>query len=75
MTIETSIIEKSKAYAKHTGRSLSELVENYLEFVTRENHNSELSTNLRKIVGSVTISDDCNDEKMLRAAMEKKHFK
>ncbi|GEM_PF-1491281 len=31
LTVEERIIEKAKAYAKQTGRSLSELVENYLD--------------------------------------------
>ena len=36
LTVEKSIIERAKSYAKNTGRSLSELIENYLETITQE---------------------------------------
>jgi len=34
LTLQKSTIEKAKSYAKQTGRSLSELVEKYLETIT-----------------------------------------
>ncbi len=37
LTIEQSIIEKAKQYAKGKGRSLSDIVENYLKVITKEN--------------------------------------
>ena len=36
LTIEKSVIEKAKRYAREKGRSLSDLVENYLKIITRE---------------------------------------
>ena len=45
LTVEESTIKKAKLYAKHTGRSLSELIENYLETLTEENSdNKQLSS-------------------------------
>jgi predicted HicB family RNase H-like nuclease len=32
LTIEKAILERAKVYAKNTGRSLSELIENYLTY-------------------------------------------
>ncbi|MCX6267493.1 MAG: DUF6364 family protein [Bacteroidetes bacterium] len=37
LTIDQSIIESAKAYAKAKGRSLSGLIENYLKVITSEN--------------------------------------
>jgi len=34
LTLQKSTIEKAKSYEKQTGRSLSELVEKYLETIT-----------------------------------------
>ena len=37
LTIEQHIIEKAKVYAKRKGRSLSDIIENYLKVVVTEN--------------------------------------
>jgi hypothetical protein len=34
LTVEKSVIKRAKSYAKNTGRSLSELIENYLDSIT-----------------------------------------
>lgn len=36
LTIEQSLIEKAKHYAKGKGRSLSDIVENYLKVIIKE---------------------------------------
>ena len=74
LTVEKTIIERAKSYAKKTGRSLSELIESYLENITEENDNSDLSPKLKKIVGSVKLPKDFDEEKELRSAIEKKHL-
>jgi uncharacterized protein (DUF3820 family) len=38
LTIEKTIIEKAKKYAKVNGRSLSDMVENYLKAITKEDN-------------------------------------
>jgi formiminotetrahydrofolate cyclodeaminase len=74
LTLEKSIIERAKSYAKNTGRSLSELIENYLETITQENKEDELSPKLKKIVGAVKLPKDFNEKKELRSYLEKKHL-
>lgn len=74
LTVEKSIIERAKLYAKSTGRSLSELIENYLIKVTQEESTADLSPKLKKIVGAVNLPEDFNEEMELRNAMEKKHL-
>ena len=74
LTVEKSIIERAKIYAKNTGRSLSELVEKYLETITEDNSNQKISPKLKKIIGAVTLPKDFDEEKELRSYLEKKHL-
>ena len=74
LTVEKAIIERAKIYAKNTGRSLSELVEKYLETITEDNNNQKISPKLKKIIGAVTLPKDFDEEKELRSSLEKKHL-
>lgn len=42
LTIEQSIIEKAKKYASGKGRSLSDIIENYLKIITKEEQAKEV---------------------------------
>jgi hypothetical protein len=74
LTVEKSIIERAKIYAKNTGRSLSELIENYLESITEDSKIENLSPKLKKIVGAVKLPEDFNEEKELISYFENKHL-
>ncbi len=75
LTVEKSVIEKAKMYAKKTGRSLSELIEKYLESITSdENSKDEISSKLKKIIGAVKLPENFDEEKELRTYLEKKHL-
>lgn len=74
LTVEKSIIEKAKAYARKTGRSLSELIESYLKTIIEENGNKKMSPKLKKIVGAVKLPKEFNEEDELRSYFEKKHL-
>ena len=74
LTVEKSIIERAKLYAKNTGRSLSEIIENYLATITEESSTKELSPKLKKIVGVVNLPEDFDDKQELRSAIENKHL-
>jgi formiminotetrahydrofolate cyclodeaminase len=74
LTVEKAVIERAKSYAKHTGRSLSELVESYLEQITENKSDQQISPSLRKIVGSVKLPKGFDEEKELRSYFEKKHL-
>lgn len=73
LTIEKSIIERAKLYAKSTGRSLSEIIENYLENLTQETAQNELSPKLNKLVGVVNLPKDFDEKVELRSLLLKKH--
>jgi formiminotetrahydrofolate cyclodeaminase len=74
LTVEKSTIEKAKSYAKQTGRSLSEIIENYLEKITHDNFEDKLSAKLNKIVGAVKLPKNFDDENELRSYFEEKHL-
>ena len=74
LTVEKSIIERAKFYAKNTGKSLSEIIQNHLEFITQEKNDKILSNKLDKIVGSVKLPDNFNQEKELLSYFENKHL-
>ncbi|MDQ0636690.1 formiminotetrahydrofolate cyclodeaminase [Pedobacter sp. W3I1] len=73
LTVQKSTIEKAKSYARHTGRSLSELVEKYLETITLDEE-TIVSSKLRGIVGAVKLPDDFDEETELRDYFEGKHL-
>lgn len=74
LTVEKSIIERAKSYAKNSGRSLSEIIENYLEAITQDNGTEKLSPKLKKIVGAVKLPKNFVEEKELRSYLENKHL-
>lgn len=53
LTVEERVIKKAKSYAENTGRSLSELVENYLDTPNDEQKDTQqISPKLKKLAGS-----------------------
>jgi rRNA-processing protein FCF1 len=74
LTIEDAVIKRAKHYAKHTGKSISALVEQYLDELTTETSASGLSSGLQNLVGSVRLPEDFDEEKELRNYMENKHL-
>ena len=76
LTVEREVIQKAKSYARQTGRSLSELIEKYLETLTDEHtdDNLEISPKLRKLVGAVKLPADFDEKKEVTAYFENKHL-
>jgi hypothetical protein len=75
LTVEETLIKKAKAYAKNTGRSLSELIGNYLGILTEEqNDMGQLSTKLKKIVGAAKLPDNFDEKKELSDYFQNKHL-
>ena len=74
LTVEKTTIEKAKIYAKQTGRSLSELIESYLETIIQANREQAISPKLKKIVGAVKLPKNFDEKKELRAYLENKHL-
>ena len=66
LTIEEDIIKKAKSYAKQTGRSLTVLIERYLETLAKEQWQPEqISPKLNRLVGSVKLPANFDEKKEL----------
>lgn len=76
LTIEQSIIESAKKYAKKRKRSLSDLIENYLKALTIEDIKSENETTpiVNSLRGSFKMPKDFDYKKELTSQLTKKHL-
>ncbi|MBX2952907.1 MAG: hypothetical protein KF870_10395 [Leadbetterella sp.] len=74
LAVDKNVIEMAKSYAKNTNRSLSELVEKYLESLIKEDPARKLSPKLSRIVGAVTLPEDFDEKKELEQYYESKHL-
>lgn len=74
LTIDDSVIAMAKSYAKQTGKSLSDIVENYLMSLTsKEKKEEEISPRIMNLVGAVKLPKDFDYKKELGKAIAKKH--
>jgi hypothetical protein len=76
LTVEKDIIALAKVYANKKGRSLSDLIENYLKtLVQRGDSPNNLSPNVKKLLGSVKVTKEFNYKKELESALSEKYSK
>ncbi len=76
LTIEQTLIEKAKEYAKGKGRSLSDIVENYFKVIVKEEgiaktKSTPITDSLR---GSFKAPKDFDYKKELTKALTDKHL-
>lgn len=76
LTIEDSVIMKAKAYAKLKGRSLSDIIENYLKMITHDNRDPDMDTTplVKSLKGSFTAPDDLDYKKQLSRGLSDKYL-
>lgn len=78
LTIEQSVIEKAKKYAKTRERSLSAIIENYLQTITLEsaieNEDEELSPIVTSLKGSFKAPENFDYKKELTKELSKKYM-
>ena len=74
LTLEQQVIKQAKLYAKEKGRSLSELIENYLKVVlNKEDKAIPLSPSIKKLKGAIQLPAHFDDKKELSNALSEKH--
>jgi hypothetical protein len=76
LNIDRDVARKAKVYAKKEGRSLSDLVENYLKLLTKNSaiEDSEYTPRVKALLGSVTLPKDFDYKKELVDALVKKYL-
>jgi hypothetical protein len=77
LTIEQSVIERAKCYAKTKERSLSDLVENYLKMLTKDvvSNDIALTPTVATLKGSFRASKNFNYKKELTDRLTDKYIK
>lgn len=75
LTIEQSIIEKAKSYAKEKGRSLSDIIENYLKAITTEQKITEdILPLVNSLRGSFKAPESFDYKKELTKGLSEKYM-
>ena len=76
LTIEQTIIEKAKKYANEKDRSLSDIIENYLKVITKEDNNesAELTPIVKSLKGSFTAPKNIDYKKELSRRLKEKYL-
>jgi hypothetical protein len=77
LTIEETVIEKAKKYAKVKERSLSNLIENYLKALTTESNQKEIELTpiVKSLKGSFNAPKDFDYKKELTNRLSEKYLK
>ena len=76
LTIEDSIIEKAKKYAKTKENSLSNIIENYLKILVRQEpkEETELTPIVKSLKSSFHIEQDFDYKKALANKLSEKYL-
>jgi len=75
LTIEQSVIKKAKQYAKGKGRSLSDIIENYLKAITNKSESEiELTPIVKSLKGSFKAPEDFDYKKELIKGLTEKYL-
>ncbi|MCF8255516.1 MAG: DUF6364 family protein [Bacteroidia bacterium] len=76
LTIDESVIENAKKYAKGKGRSLSNLIENYLRAITKESNSEEIELTpiVKSLKGSFTAPTNFDYKKELTKKLSEKYL-
>ena len=74
ISIDKNLIDQAKVLAKKKGRSLSDLIENYLKVVVKQEIQvAEISPDIKKLQGSVKLPADFDYKRELQKALNKKY--
>lgn len=74
LTMEDRVIDSAKKYARKKGKSLSDIVENYLKSITTHEETAEvLSPKVTRLMGAIKLPEDFDYKKELGTALVKKY--
>ncbi len=74
LSIDHKVIERAKRYAKSTGRSLSAIIESYLEELIHDDHGNKASAGLLELFGAVHLPANFDEKKARKKHLEQKHL-
>ncbi|WP_369427730.1 DUF6364 family protein [Membranihabitans maritimus] len=71
--MDKELVERSKKYAKETGRSLSHILASYLENVTKSQIDIGIPRKLQLLIGAINLPEDFDEEKEKAEYLSKKY--
>jgi len=76
LSIDKDVARKAKVYARSKGRSLSDLVENYLKLMTKNSavEDSEFTPRVKSLLGCITLPEDFDYKKEIADYLTKKYL-
>jgi hypothetical protein len=76
LTIDQAVIERAKKYARDKGHSLSDMIENYLKAVTKDevNPGNEMTPLVKSLKGSFKAPAGFEYRKELARSLTKKYM-
>jgi hypothetical protein len=76
LSIDKDVARKAKVYARSKGRSLSDLVENYLKLLTKNSavEDSEFTPGVKSLLGCITLPEDFDYKKEIADYLTKKYL-
>jgi hypothetical protein len=73
LSIDRQIIEKAKEFASRSNRSLSDIIETYLEKIT-DRELEEVDNELSKLIGVIKLPQDFDEKEEIRRILTEKHL-
>ena len=76
LTIEQTVVERAKVYAKGKGNSLSGIIENYLKVITKEEEKSEIEITpiVKSLKGAFKAPSDFDYKRELEKSLSEKYL-
>ena len=76
LSIDKNVTRRAKIYARSKGRSLSDLVENYLKLLTKNTsiEDSELTPRVKSLLGCISLPEDFDYKKEKADHLVKKYL-
>ena len=73
LSINREVIKKAKRFARNSNRSLSEIIESYLDRITTANLD-DVDKELHSVLGVIKLSEDFDEKKEARKILMSKHM-
>ncbi len=73
LSVNSEVIQRAKDFAKKSNRSLSEIIESYLDKISSNEDDTELKE-LSKITGIIELPEDFNEKEFIRDSKSSKYL-
>jgi hypothetical protein len=75
ISVDGTTIDLAKEFAKSKGQSLSEIIENYLNLISRKTTKSKISSKVSSLKGSISLPKNADYKALLGNSIADKYLK